>query len=99
MRAVMAVMASAFSSPTVASAILALVMQASWMCAVAMAAMRTCSDPTEPDCSCPLPTEPMASFMPVMEPDASCRAEIRLPSSVSAAVPSVKAVYFFVRQS
>ena len=74
-------------------------MQASWMCAVAMAAMRTCREPTEPDCSCPLPTEPMASFMPVMEPDASCRAEIRLPSSVSAAVPSVMAVYFFVRQS
>ena len=99
MRAVMAVMASAFSSPTVASAILALVMQASWMCAVAMAAMRTCSDPTEPDCSCPLPTELSASFMPVMEPLASCRAEIMLPSRVSAAVPRVMAVYFCVRQS
>ena len=31
--------------------------------------------------------------------DASCRAEIMLPSSVSAAVPSVTDVYFLVRQS
>ena len=37
--------------------------------------------------------------VPVMEPLASCRAEIMLPSRVSAAVPRVMAVYFCVRQS
>ena len=64
-----------------------------------MAAFLICKLPTEPVCSCPLPTEFNASFAPVMEPLANCRAEIMLPSSASATVPSVTEVYFFVRQS
>ena len=69
------------------------------MCAVWIAAIFTCRLPTDPDCSCPAPTELMASLLPEITPDGSWREEIMLPSSMSAAVPSVTDVYFLVRQS
>ena len=69
------------------------------MCAVSIAAIWICTEPTEPSRSCPAPTELMASLLPVMMPLGSWRAEIVLPSTVSATVPSVILVYFFVRQS
>ena len=77
----------------------ACVMAAVWMCALWIAAAFTCRLPTEPFCRCPEPMELSISFVPLIDPDASCRAEMVVPSSVSAAVPSVTLVYLRVRQS
>ena len=69
------------------------VMAAVSMCAVWIAAIWICREPTEPHFSAPMPTEFMASFEPVIMPLGSWRAEMVFPSSVSATVPSVMAVY------
>ncbi len=76
-----------------ASAMSAEVMAAVSMCAVWIAAIWICKEPTEPFCNAPMPTELIASFEPVIMPLGSWRAEMVFPSSVSATVPSVMAVY------